>query len=216
MASNRHNSGGKLTSKVFEILDKNGLSYQDYFNLFEKNRNQNLNSSSTEEEIVRINNIKLNYQRSLRIHKTYNPSEKIIDTIKQIVSPQIWMIISENWCGDSAQNIPYIIEFVKHNPLIEIKMILRDQNPDIMDEYLTDGNLRSIPKLIAFDIDGNEIFQWGPRPRSANNLVANAKKEGILKEEYMKLLHKWYANNKGEELESELLELITENIFTNN
>ncbi|MEW6195843.1 MAG: thioredoxin family protein [Bacteroidota bacterium] len=195
---------------------QNGMTYQTYFNQFNHYLNQSENGYQTKEAIEKFNNIKLNYQRSLRIHKTYEPSNELVKTIQQIDVPQIWMVISEHWCGDSAQNLPYIAEIAKLNSNIDLRVVLRDDNPDIMDEYLTEGKLRSIPKLVAFDEDGNELFQWGPRPKSAGDLVMNAKKEGKEKNEFMTLLHKWYANNKGEELEKEILFLISENIFTNN
>lgn len=195
---------------------QNGMTYQTYFNQFNHYLNKSENDYQTKEAIEKFNNIKLNYQRSLRIHRTYEPSSELVKTIQQIDVPQIWMVISEHWCGDSAQNLPYIAEIAKLNSNIDLRVVLRDDNPDIMDEYLTEGKLRSIPKLVAFDGDGNELFQWGPRPKSAADLVMNAKKEGKEKNEFMTLLHKWYANNKGEELEKEILFLISENIFTNN
>ncbi len=195
---------------------QNGLTYQIYFKQFEYYLNENPNNYQTKEENEKSNNIKLNYQRSLRIHKTYEPNDELVKAIRQIDVPQIWMVISEHWCGDSAQNLPYIAEIAKLNSFIDLLIVLRDKNPAIMNEYLTDGKSRSIPKLVAFDMEGNELFQWGPRPKSAVDLVMNAKKEEKEKNEFMTLLHKWYANNKGEELEKEILSLINENIFTNN
>jgi len=152
---------------------------------------------------------KLNLQRSNRIYRTYNVNEELKNSILKIDTPHIWMVITEDWCGDSAQNLPYISKIAEMNPLIELKIILRDSNLDIMDLYLTDGNSRSIPKLVAFDKDGDEIFQWGPRPKSAQKKVEDGKRSGLTKDEYLANLHSWYAENKGKDLEGEFLELLT-------
>jgi hypothetical protein len=76
-----------------------------------------------------------------------------------------------------------------------------------MDQYLTNGT-RSIPKLIVFDNDNNELFQWGPRPLEAQSLYINLKNTGIEKSEINKELHYWYSKNRGKEVEKELIELI--------
>lgn len=185
----------------------NGLTYDEYWKNFEdelKNKNE---ASQSEFK-------KLNYQRSSRIHKTYTINESLRAKISNINTPQIWMVITENWCGDSAQNLPYIAEFAKCNTLIDLRILLRDQNLDIMDLYLTDGKSRSIPKLIAFDLKGNELFQWGPRPKEAQELIRSAKLQGKQKEEFMKDLHSWYANDKGKSIEEELFDLILKTIHS--
>jgi hypothetical protein len=66
----------------------------------------------------------------------------------------------------------------KQNPLIDLKIILRDDNLDIMDQYLTNGG-RSIPKLICLDHLKQERFVWGPRPASIQQVVTDSKAEGI-------------------------------------
>ncbi len=115
------------------------------------------------------------------------------------------MILTESWCGDSAQISPYIAE---QNQRIDLRILLRDENLDIMDQYLTDGKSRSIPKLIAFDCQGNELFQWGPRPAEAQAFVIKAKQDGIPKEHYLGKLHKWYASNKGKAIEDEFKKIL--------
>ena len=60
----------------------------------------------------------------------------------------IWLIITEGWCGDAAQCIPTIEKIAAESKNIETHYVLRDENLDLIDEYLT-NNARSIPKLIA-------------------------------------------------------------------
>ncbi|MBN1302599.1 MAG: thioredoxin family protein [Melioribacteraceae bacterium] len=151
---------------------------------------------------------RLNVHRTNRIHKTYTVSENLAKIIFSITSKQTWLIITEGWCGDSAQNLPYLSKMTELSPYIDLRIIERDKYPDIIDRYLTNGN-RSIPKLIAFDEDGNELFQWGPRPDDAQQLIKLWKSEGLEKNEFNEKLHLWYAQNRGTSLESEFINLLT-------
>lgn len=149
---------------------------------------------------------KLNLARVNRVEKTYQPSEKIKEKVSNI-NKQIWLVITEDWCGDSAQNLPAIAKIASLSNNIDLKIVLRDQNLDLMDLYLTDGK-RSIPKLIAFDENFNELFIWGPRPQNAQILFDNLKDKGLAKEEIIKELHTWYAKDKCQSLENEFIELL--------
>lgn len=150
---------------------------------------------------------KLNVQRMKRIIKSYSPSVEIKDVVAQISEKQIWMVITEDWCGDSAQNLPYIYLISKLNSNIVLRIIERDVNLDIMDLYLTNGG-RSIPKLVAFDDNMNELFQWGARPQEAQDMFMKMKSEGIEKDKLVEQLHLWYGRNRGKALESEFVDLL--------
>jgi hypothetical protein len=93
------------------------------------------------------------------------------------------------------------------NPLIDVKLIERDENLEIMDEFLTDGK-RSIPKLIAIDNNGEILFTWGSRPAAAQALVRNAIDTGVEKKVWEEQLHLWYARNKGIDLGQEIINLL--------
>lgn len=71
-------------------------------------------------------------------------------------------MITEGWCGDAAQILPFINKISELNEKIELKLVLRDQHPEVMDEFLTDGS-RSIPKVVVLnkenlDVLGDEPF----------------------------------------------------------
>jgi len=150
---------------------------------------------------------KLNQRRTSRILKSYKASDEIIETVSKITQKQTWLIITEDWCGDSAQNIPYLLKMTESNPNIEFKIIYRDAHLDIIDKYLTNGG-RAIPKIIGFDEEGSELFQWGPRPEVAKQLVKELKESGFTKEEFNKKLHLWYGKDRGKTLEAEFVELL--------
>ena len=186
---------------------KNGLKYQTYMEIAGRKLNETNPDSLTEEEKHLFEYTKLNMKRSERIEKTYSVSDELKEKLSGIDSKQTWMVITEAWCGDSAQNLPFIAKMASVNPLVDLKIILRDDNLDIMDEYLTNGT-RSIPVMIAFDEEGNELFKWGPRPAEAAALVKKAKDEGKSKDQFIEELHLWYGRNRGKAIESEFLSLL--------
>ena len=195
-----------LDRKLFESKVSSADTYTEYlekFRLNAENVSQNPQSTNPNSQ-----NIKLNFQRSSRILKTYKVKPELCEKINRINKPLIWLVITEDWCGDSAQNLPYIANIVMCSELMDLRVIERDKNLEIMDNYLTDGKSRSIPKVIVFDQEGNELFQWGPRPQKAKELVEQAKADGKSKEEFLHELHLWYAKDKGQELEKEIDELL--------
>ena len=168
-------------------------------------------SKLNKEDLEIFNYTKLNYQRSNRIEKTFVPSNELTELMTRFNSPQTWMVITENWCGDSAQNLPYIAKLAELNDNVNLKIVLRDSNAEIMDKYLTNGS-KSIPIMVVFDELGNELFKWGPRPQKAKEELILLKKQGIEKPELYEKLHLWYGRNRGQELIEELTELLSKTV----
>lgn len=183
------------------------ISYIDYQNEFKKLVFIDDTDLLNEDDKKYYDYRKLNLQRTSRVEKTFSPSEETKSIFSSITNKQEWYIITESWCGDSAQSLPVIAGLASLSDKVELKIILRDSNPSFMDLYLTNGN-RSIPKLIVFDEFGSEIFQWGPRPKLAQDLFNDLKTQGLDKTEINKELHLWYAKNRGKEVEKEIMEMI--------
>lgn len=182
-----------------------GMDYETYLNHFAKQVNEldiqnGLNSDKIEFS-------KLNLQRTLRLEKYFIPSQELIDVINSIKFKQTWLIITELWCGDSAQSISIFGKAALLNNNINLRIVFRDENPEIMEKYTTNGK-RSVPKFIAFNENDNELFQWGPRPAEAQKLFERLKNEGLDKPEINKQLHLWYGRNRGKDVEKELIELL--------
>ena len=192
---------------IKDRINQKGTKYQDYLDKLIDDIIKADPDSLDEKGRKRFETKRLNLQRSARIMKTYRVSENLIEEIKKINEPQLWMVITENWCGDSAQNLPYLALMSEENPKIDFKIILRDSNPDIMDQYLTNGT-RSIPLLVAFDNDGNELFKWGSRPKIIQEQFLKWKAEGIVSPELYEKLHLLYAKNKGQAIESDFLDIL--------
>lgn len=168
-------------------------------------------TSSADASQALVDFTKLNWVRTQRVRKTMilNPQLKIV--AQKIQHNYTWMVITEAWCGDSAQNIPVIAEIAGLNPeKITLLIVLRDENPELIDKYLTKG-ARSIPKLIAIDETlFKEAFVWGPRPASAQALLNNWKNNpnGKSWDDFEKELHGWYAKDKTQSVQSEFIHLL--------
>lgn len=181
------------------------FSYDDYKNLVieysEKNR-----TTGNEQLPERIEATKINAQRMKRIDKQVQVNENITSLIKKLNTKWEWIVIAESWCGDGAQNIPVIAKIASLSPdNIELKIILRDENPEIMEAYLTNGS-RSIPKLICIHSETKEeIGTWGPRPAKIKEMVAEFKAQypNVPHDEFVKNLHLWYAKDKGKSLQKD-------------
>ena len=74
------------------------------------------------------------------------------------------MVLTEDWCGDALTNFPVLARMVEGVPNVEMRVFLRDQNPDLMDQYLNRGIYRSIPVFVFFDDDMREVAHFVERP----------------------------------------------------
>src|SRR5690606_18563271 len=118
-------------------------------------------------------------------------SAELQEKIAKINTPQTWLVLTEAWCGDAAQSIPFMVKAASHSPLVDIRFILRDEHPRVMDGYLTHGG-RSIPKLIALQNENlEELFTWGPRPQVLQQqyLAYREDAKGVSQEEFIESIH---------------------------
>lgn len=72
------------------------------------------------------------------------------------------IVLTEDWCGDALLNNPVLLRIAEAADM-DVRMVLRDQNLELMDQYLTNGTSRAIPIFIFIDQEGTEIGVWGPR-----------------------------------------------------
>ncbi|WP_010253143.1 thioredoxin family protein [Myroides injenensis] len=151
----------------------------------------------------------LNEARLHRLDKTLKVDETFATALKDLNKEYIWIVISESWCGDAAQSVPMLNKLASVGDKIEMLIVLRDQNLELMDQFLTNGG-RAIPKLIIVEKATNKIVgDWGPRPKGARELVESYKAEnGKFDETGAIELQKWYAKNKGFEVQQEVVDLM--------
>jgi len=142
-----------------------------------------------------------------RVLKTHPVEETLAEKLKSISSKQHWMLITEGWCGDSAQSSPEFHKMSLLNNNIELRIVERDTFPEVMDLYLTNGK-KSIPILVVFDGEWNQLYKWGARPAALQTRIDELIAVNTPKDVWMEEIHLWYAKNRGQELYKELNSLI--------
>jgi hypothetical protein len=148
-----------------------------------------------------------------RLDKTIKLTETTQLEIAKVTQPQTWLVITEGWCGDAAQNLPVLHKMAALNENINLKLVLRDDNLNLMDLFLTNGG-RSIPKLIALDNHNNVIDTWGPRPAVATKMVADYKaKHGAIDAQFKQDLQVWYNKDKGISTQSDFVKIIQKTLL---
>lgn len=130
-----------------------------------------------------------------------------ISILKEIKEPQQWIVLTEAWCGDAAHALGFLWKMANQNELIKFEWKLRDENLELMDQYLTNGG-RSIPKLIVRDKEGNDLFDWGPRPSKIQAAYLKMRENQMPYSEISVELQKLYNADKGVSTQKEILALI--------
>jgi hypothetical protein len=192
---------------ITEHLLAKTLSYAEYKKLLTDLLVAGKTTGSNQSEEY-INYAKINLQRMNRLEKTSEISEELKSQSSRSQSNYYWLVLTEGWCGDAAQNLPVFHLIANLSPTIELKLLLRDEHLEIMDLYLTNGS-RSIPKLICLEKSTlKELFVWGPRPAELQKLVLELLAQQVSKEEKSLRVQKWYNNDKTQTLQLELLQLL--------
>jgi len=167
-------------------------------------------TTSGEQLKERIAATLINAQRMKRIDKQCIINYNLHTLTSQINKKQKWLLISETWCGDSAQCVPVIAKIAELNTNIKLEIIYRDEHLDIIDSFLTNGS-RSIPKLISIDEETESInFIWGPRPKAIQDKVSELKANNpeITHDDLVKNIHLWYTQDKTKSIQSEFIDLL--------
>jgi len=192
--------------KFKEYLER-AMTYAEYVRLIDDLLIEGKTTGPKQSESL-FNFAKLNRQRMHRLEKTIELRDDIVSAARNAKKKVIWLILTEGWCGDAAQNVPIIEKIAAESVNIETRYILRDENLDLMDQFLTNG-ARSIPKLIALDAETLSVVgRWGARPAPAQELSRELKEQGIAKPLIMENLQRWYNVDKGQTIQTEFLKLI--------
>lgn len=190
---------------------ENAYTYEEYRELIDNLLANNKTTGENHSESM-LHYTKMNVHRMKRLDKRGKLKGELVEKLDSLDRPLTWLILTEGWCGDAAQLIPMIQKMADQTKLIQTRYILRDENLEIMDQFLTDGRARSIPKLICLDSQTLEVVdEWGPRPNVARKIYTDLRNNDDLSpQERAEKLHKWYADDKTESLQNEFVALIEE------
>ena len=187
-----------------------GISYRDYRELVKQLADEHSNTGIEKTEAL-ANYTKLNDRRMRRWDKTIKISKETQQKISEFNQKMTLLIITESWCGDAAHVIPALNKIAELNPNIDVKLVLRDENLELMDMFLTKGG-RAIPKVIMIDDEtGAVLSTYGPRPSEASSYVNRfVAKNGSLTPEFKEDLQHWYNGDKGQNIINDVIEILSQ------
>jgi hypothetical protein len=119
------------------------------------------------------------------------------------------LILNEDWCGDSINIVPIIAKLTDSVSNMDMRILSRGQNLDIMDAHLTGGKSRSIPIVILLNPKFEECGWWGPRPRELQKWVVD-KGMSLPKDERYKEIRTFYARDRGLTTMREIVQMLEE------
>jgi hypothetical protein len=184
------------------------FSYEAYGNVISSLLKEGKSSGNEQSEAL-THYSELNQARMNRLDKTIKIPAEYVNQLSQLKADYIWLVISEGWCGDAAQIIPVVQKMAVVSDKINLKIVFRDENEDLMKLFLT-NETKSIPILIIINKKTLDILgHFGPRPLGAKNLILDYKaKHGIVDEIAKTNLQLWYLHDKGLTTQKEILDLM--------
>lgn len=124
-----------------------------------------------------INSMIRNKEEMLSIYEGYRVRAEDQTKLEPLKAKGLRAIVlTEDWCGDALLNNPILLR-ISEAAGMGVRFVLRDQNLELMDQYLTNGTSRAIPIFIFIDQDGNEVGVWGPRAPEIQTLVEKGRAE---------------------------------------
>ncbi len=200
--------------KLTRDIINNAWTYDDYRMKIDELFADGKTTGDNHSEAM-LNYTKMNIFRMKRLDKTTRLTENTLTQIKKENRKITWLVITEAWCGDAAQVIPVLNKLAAENENIDLKLIFRDENLEVMDQFLTNGT-RSIPILIVLDSETLEVLNsWGPRPVEVQEMVMDAKSQALANpdesaeiwNEVKKNSQLWYAKDKTKTIQEEILNI---------
>ena len=191
---------------IADSLEK-GVTYTAYRTLIKKLLTQK-KATGVEQTEDLFNYSLLNDKRMDRLDKTLKVSEETQNSINKLQNNFTFLVVAEGWCGDAAQIVPILNKIAEASSKINLKIVLRDENEALMNQFLTNGS-KSIPKIIIVDNQNNVVNSWGPRPSIATKMVLDYKEQnGSLDANFKKNLQVWYNKDKGSNTQEDLVKLL--------
>ena len=147
-------------------------------------------------------------------YKNFSVQKQDTDMLEKLQDVNI-LVISEPWCGDSFALLPIVKKISEANINWKLKVILRDENPELIDRFLTNGG-RAIPVFLFLNREFEYIFKWGPRPVAAQKIFEKYREQikngEVEKSKILIKIRQYYSKDRGLETSKELVNNIMKNI----
>ena len=188
-------------------LIKEAFDYPSYRKLIDDLLVQGRTTGSNQSESY-IGYAMLSQKRMQKWEKIGQVNPELKERIKDINRPMTWLVITEGWCGDAGQLLPFVAKLADENPEVNLQLVLRDEHPELMNMFLTNG-ARSIPIIVGLSERLEVLGHWGPRPEPIQREFLENKISGEKTgKEFSEYMHLWYAKDKGVSFQTEFLAIL--------
>jgi len=146
------------------------------------------------------------------LHDLHYKKAQIEQDFSVELLPLRLLIITEPWCGDSTAILPVLMKIAETQQM-EMRVLLRDENPKLIDLFLTRGG-RAIPVILILNENGDLLGRFGPRPKKAQDIYEQERAEieagRIEKIEVIKKIRNFYSKDRGKVISEEFIHLLEE------
>ena len=139
------------------------------------------------------------------IHRLARVPDWAVEQVAALPGHYRVVVLAEDWCGDAVNTVPVLAKWAAAAPNLALRVLRRDEHPEVMDRYLTNGTARAIPVVIGLTEAMRELGWWGPRPRELQAYVLEQRRLGREKTTIYAETRRWYARDKGETTLREVL-----------
>ncbi len=115
-----------------------------------------------------------------------------------------FVVLAEDWCGDASSTVPVVVRLAEAIGS-ELRVLRRDEHPEVMDRYLSPSGARAIPVVIVLTDAMEELGHWGSRPAELQAFVMAQRAQGLKSKDYFPEVRRWYARDRGESTLREIL-----------
>lgn len=189
-----------------EELDE-AFRYEEYRNLIESRLGEERTTGDNRSEEM-LHHSRMNLFRMKRLDRYLKLEPGMERRLGEMRRRMEWVVLAEGWDMDSAQILPVLNKMALACECVTLRILLRDHHLQLMEHVRSLAGIRGIPQLIAVDADSRDVLgTWGPRPRAVQQLVEEFKRSPeFTSREAAERLQKWYSDDRGREVQRELLE----------
>ncbi len=124
--------------------------------------------------------IKVNKARFEDFYNNFSVTAEDTAALKELVGkangPAKMLVLGEDWCGDVIRGLPVLARIAEASGM-QMTVFPRDENHDIMNEFLKNGQWMSIPVAVFYTKDHEYISHWIERPEIAEQEMEQIEKD---------------------------------------
>lgn len=118
------------------------------------------------------------------------------------------LVIAEDWCGDSAQSVPYLAKLVDAAPdTLEMRIVNSKVGRPVMDAHPTPDGRGATPTVVVLTAEGTPIAAWSERPAQLEAWSIEQRKV-LSQRELHDRMAKWYADDAGQSALGEIMAIL--------